>query len=135
MELEQQVTSLKLSKKLKRLGVKQESLFAWGKSVVDMKTPKVFYIDSCGLCGMKYSGQMICSAFTPVELGEMLPEQIEDHNELICNLEMGRFYCNYIYEEDGSLFKRMEDKTEAEARGLMLEYLLKNNLIKKGGKK
>lgn len=86
MKLEQQVTSLEISKKLKELGVKQESYFWWQlehnnelsngclsfcpsvivpKSYHDGTSPKSGFI----------------SAFTVAELGEMLIDLLE--NKLI----------------------------------------------------
>lgn len=71
MNLESQVCNLELSKRLKELGVKQESLFSWvndrGKSAIwdetmwsEFETPN--------------NPKFIASAFTVAELGEMLPK-------------------------------------------------------------
>jgi hypothetical protein len=67
MKLEQQVVSLELAKKLKELGVKQESLFYWNRHKSEI---------SWGLsqtnCS-KISHWETISAFTVAELGELLP--------------------------------------------------------------
>ena len=80
MKLQQQVTSLELSKKLKELGVKQESLFYWceyrrweneDNKMVEQDT--VWEIDRSGVVGGNgHSTGRNFSAFTVAELGEML---------------------------------------------------------------
>lgn len=69
MKLEQQVTSLEISKRLKELGVKQESYFIWveegWRHIPFLSDRNHGYVGSC-------------SAFTSSELGEMLPNCIED---------------------------------------------------------
>lgn len=122
MKLEQQVCSLELAKKLKELGVKQESLFYWYSLINSWR------IDN------KKSNESDISAFTVAELGEMLPSQIK--------------YMGYVYEfvmtknwtKKGwyANYEKLENKvrgmiegvdTEADARAKMLIYLLENKLI------
>lgn len=77
MRIEDQVCSLELSKKLKTLGVKQESAFYWmphyrwsfgGKlTEKDILNWSVQYADYCE------EEPKLISAFTVAELGEMLP--------------------------------------------------------------
>lgn len=117
---EQQVTSLEISKRLKDLGVKQESLFYW--SFYDGGNNK----DEPGLIFTDESNQGfkedLISAFTVAELGEMLQEwknlrldSTKDSNGWsIAKNETDRIYAD----------------TEADARGKMLIYLLEHNLIK-----
>lgn len=68
--LENHVTSLELSRKLKELGVKQESQFYW-------------FIDSySNMPILGYGGQThpdtICSAFLSSELGEMIQDRCNE---------------------------------------------------------
>jgi hypothetical protein len=79
--LEKQVVSLELAKRLKELGVKQESLFFWmsikdddGKDCWAVKYGplETFY-------GIPVDENI--SAFTVAELGEMLPYCIEKNGE------------------------------------------------------
>lgn len=103
MKLEQQVTSLELSKRLKELGVKQESHFYW--------FPQIGYVDETPVgeedeeseivertvfsskdegwylsCDPKEEMRPnIVSAFTVAELGEMLPEYILTKADEICS--------------------------------------------------
>lgn len=120
MKLEQQVTSLQISKKLKKLGVKQESLFYW--NFYDDGNNK----DNPALICTDYTNhgfkENLFSAFTVAELGEMLQEwknlrldSTKDSNGWsIAKNETDRIYAD----------------TEADARGKMLIYLLEHNLIK-----
>jgi hypothetical protein len=70
--LEKQVVNLELSKRLKKLGVRQESLFDWGKYAYG---DEIKVVPTFGYQEHPYS--YICSAFTVAELGEMLPIEIE----------------------------------------------------------
>jgi hypothetical protein len=78
MELEKQVCSLELARKLKELGVKQESLFYWVGEEKDnlflSQQTKFIYGSAPDLSEAEYP--FVYSAFTVVELGEMLPEKI-----------------------------------------------------------
>lgn len=123
MKLENQVTSLALSQRLKELGVKQESLFGHyrhsdhGKLVAD-----IWHVD-------KKDGRYLleCSAFTVAELGEMLERRKEKYQTHSFVTIKDDWVC-YIEFEDGRYHKEYAE-TEADARAKMLIYLLENKLI------
>jgi hypothetical protein len=121
MRIENQVISLEIANKLKKLGVKQESLFYW---VTTFTQP--YHISYTG----GFDSELLpdhndyASAFTVAELGEMLPEYFETHRVD----EM--YFVDYI--KKGKMLLRMNgaiEDTEANARGKMLIYLLENKLL------
>lgn len=145
MELSKQVTNLELSKKLKELGVKQESCFThvWVmRSIND--THDVYEIRSGHkptLMSTEYS------AFTVAELGEILPRDFdykvstykkngyEGTRPLVFN--SGKTIINegwYVMYSDPHpankipIYTQHAD-TEADARAKMLIYLLEHNLL------
>lgn len=101
MTLEQQVTSLELSKKLKELGMKQESLFYWWGWFPERPYPQpegfgenyeteqahkdqewkvslkenVYDLETRSWKGMYTCTLTEVSAFTVAELGELLPQK------------------------------------------------------------
>ena len=132
MKLEQQVISLELAKRLKALGVKQESYCAWNVNSPDGDTSYAPTLrvrqygntkDEVVMKGGKVTfSDLYYAAFTVAELGEM-----------IGNTQNARFFrTNAGF---GMEWAAMTDfhteyrKTEAEARGLMLAYLIENNLL------
>jgi len=115
MKLENQVCNLELAKKLKEVGVKQESAFYWTRF---KDTLKLYLWDIREWPNEKVH-PAIASAFTTAELGEMLP----DHK--YTDRERGKWYC-FI---GGHCSVNAE--TEADCRAKMLVYLLENNLMKK----
>ena len=126
MKLEQQVTSLALSKRLKELGVKQESIFFW--SYYDdghsKDKPGIAFADNCNLSFM----ENLVSAFTIAELGERLPEQ---RYWTTVKTNTGSWRCSEYDENglaEGGKTSFIAD-TEAEARGLMLAHLIENKLL------
>lgn len=128
MNLENQVVSLELAKKLKKLGVKQESIWYW--AVVNVNGNKKLSLllgqSKLGIVDYKYS------AFTVAELGEMLA----DISDKMCDKGEYVFFGSEkvgAYWECGSekmLDHTFEDKIEANARAKMLIYLLESNLLK-----
>jgi hypothetical protein len=72
MKLEQQVTSLELSKRLKELGVRQESLFYFFGNKAELEAMRGYGGPEILLEG-DYSWAVRVSAFTVAEIGEMLP--------------------------------------------------------------
>ncbi len=139
MKLENQITSLELSKKLRELGVKQESLFYWTQE----KTPKnpnlheygYKQIDMPWVCMYSKQSELSASsvfeeysAYTVAELGELLPQYIV-HDGLSCELQIIRSSVWRFYYGGKILMTAGNDDTEANARAKMLIYLLENNLI------
>ena len=140
MKLEQQVVSLELAKKLKELGVRQESCFYWSipspDKAEDEKTRIILQKDCEVMLCHKQSewGEFFesVSAFTVAELGEMLPlltkcwkGEPSDGNE-------GDWICEFMDFDKYGFAKGMKvttADTEADARAKMLIYLIENNLL------
>lgn len=119
MKLEQQVVSLELAKKLKSLGVKQESAFYW----VYSKMSSFWQV----LYGPYHGGADTIAAFTVAELGEMLP-----NNKVHTLKWFGQFYCEAwddVVEKTNPITRCVSD-TEADARAKMLVYLIEQGIVK-----
>lgn len=124
MQLEQQVCFLGLAKKLKELGVEQESLWFWVKSIVYgwmvASKSNVFGLESY-------------PAFTVSELGVLLPEIVVDEEDgsefsVIHFENMGSFYTAYNYNNTNENVFVEGAYSEADARAKMLIYLIENEL-------
>lgn len=125
MKLENQVTSHEISKRLKELGVKQESLFYW-----EPQSNGIFEIT-------RWYHKDSISAFTVAELGEMLPLGT-------ASLHIDTWYDSLPVQANKNWMCRMPERpaqrglkrhiayalTEADARGRCLIYLLENGLLK-----
>ncbi len=125
MKIEEQVTSLELSKRLKELGVKQESYFSHDLTRGLIANSK--YVAS-------HSQLEWISAFTVAELGEMLPDFIESENQILCLIQKKvkeTWYVRYEYQNKHSIraIVNFQENSEANARAKMLVYLLENKLI------
>lgn len=132
MELEKQVVSLELAKRLKELGVKQESFFQWEVS----GSRSYIRWNQYAKCGCEFMTtanlKFRYSAFTVAELGEMLPRQIgRTHwTEHIRGKVSGWVsFLRYVEYEKTWDIESFEADTEADARAKMLIYLLENKLI------
>jgi len=132
---EKLVTSRELSLRLKEAGCPQESEFYW------VPTKGGFTLST-----MKVSlSKKVYSAYLSGELGELLPEYIElesmncklawhsykltRYDESIewgCALECINNNCEHDFEQGNIERRNLFAPTEAEARGLMLEHLIKN---------
>jgi len=137
MELKDQVCSLELSKKLKELGFKQESLFYWIWNDVDLgdtivHKEKIENSDD-------FKEGLFVSAYTVAELGEMFPSKIytrkylgknhpttEGNKDYIENMKKNNWYA---IKYDDNMDNLQGHKKEADARAKMLIYLKENNLI------
>jgi len=129
MKLKDQVTSLRLSKRLKALGVKQESLFAWVESVEGQEDYRVQCVD----CSFEHGNNNVYSAFSVAESGEMLPEYINFNKRL----QRYRFSEQGKNDMHGLFYKdlpetEVEAKTEANVRAKMIVYLIENSLMEVG---
>lgn len=123
MTLESQVVSLELAKRLKELGVKQESCFWWCDPSDGDKTDVGFIRDN------HVGYKVYYSAFTVAELGEMLPVRDGDKNFTYKRgyaQDKGFYWLIYGGEDN----EKMTANTEADARAKMLIYLKEQGLIK-----
>lgn len=140
--MEKHVTSLEISKKLKELGVKQESEFVWADTRIDrISTGEDKYMQLSYIQTKHYRYKV--SAFLASELGELLPNWV-----FIVKDESNSFYC-YASAETYSEYHRNDQNssvpwdvdeeedligdianTMSDAMGKMLIYLLENKLIK-----
>lgn len=143
MNLEQQVCSLDLAKRLKELGVKQESLLCWDKTAIDggyqLMMDMTFNSANAHL-ELRRTNKAI-AAFTVAELGERVPASIKHKKGHIFLLQMSRkdgtpiWDVGYMKWNNQSKFDwadveiTQRSDTEADARAKMLIYLLENKLI------
>lgn len=119
MKLETQVCSLELAKRLKKLGVKQESLFYWDNHNYGWR---IEYVGMACPIHNSFGGG---SAFTVAELGEML-----ELDEMEIRTEKGGSGDYYLAMEAGGGGVQFVADTEANARAKCLIYLLEQGIIK-----
>lgn len=125
MKLENQVSSLIPSQRLKELGVKQESLYYYDEvwSQKHGSGYNIFDKETISEEGELPVGAI--SAFTVAELGEMLPWDIviarNDDKEWLVT-----FQADGLPESKSATFI---SNNEADARAKMLIYLIENKLI------
>jgi hypothetical protein len=139
MKLEQQVTSLELSKRLEELGVEQESLFFWQGTAGEIELGR-----GCALSfgqEIQFLDVVNVSAFTVAELGEILPGHVTRFkpNGDIFSSQLSFWNLSYKHMgrigvwqdevacldfEDGG-----KEGSEANVRAKMLIYLIENKLI------
>lgn len=125
MKIEDQVCSLELAKKLKELGVKQDSLLYW----LAPKNPnsKKWFLSMKGGFNEIYNHDSI-SAFTASELGEILPSAIKQYYWLKI-INWYEFELSYI-DDNNHVIAQIQDDIEVNARAKMLIYLIENGLYK-----
>lgn len=126
MKLEQQVTSLEISKKLKELGVKQESISGYRLITITNdngeKVGEEWYLSTTEH-EQTWNKKNEFSAFTVAELGEMLPQGCASYRN-----KKGNWDCvPPVTMQHLPTIKFMD--TEANARGNMLIYLIEDKLI------
>jgi len=121
MKLENQVVSLELAKKLKELGVRQESLFWYfiDGGIEFNPSPTQSLIDKV----------YAASAFTVAELGEMLPHVVKTIGPLTCIKSLpseGKWLVGY---DEDLVECAASAKTEANARAKMLIHLIETGIV------
>ena len=134
MKLEDQVCSLKLSKRLKELGVKQDSVFYWAKQTITNK--QILYRPKhIGVHTGKQQESILYSAFGVSELGEKLPNMIKLKDDKYTYLNIQKHHKSWSVSYPDPNIKHMEESTLADAMGSMLEYLIVHGYVKVGDKK
>jgi len=120
MKLEKQICSLEHAKKLKELGVKQESEWIW--AIMNIGAGQSAYIyNTVGDKG--YHRDEHYSAYTVAELGDILKDYSGnvEYDGKFKKWRIIYFESSYTTEIIGS---------EADARAKLLIYLLENKLLK-----
>lgn len=112
MLIERQVTSLALSQRLAKLGVKQDSHFRWSEHT----TPETLWCINALRDFESPAHYPTYAAFSTAELGEMLGQKPLPYR---INIGWEWYVRDHVSKAD----------TEAEARGFMLEYLITNGLL------
>lgn len=123
MRLENQVCSLDLSKRLRELGVKQESLFYFSEGT----------IQRFGMIAERFEDldKDDVSAFTVAELGEMLPHIIHTPSSDGYREQLVTTYKRKSdYLASAGLFYEVLADTEANARAKMLIHLIEQGIFK-----
>ncbi len=128
MKLEQQVCSLELARKLKKLGVKQDSLFWWVEIMENYKWTGEYELEY-EIPDYQRKTRSI-SAFTVAELGEMLPKGFLAQKISNRKTSKNKYRCHGYMEDESYYIPTLYANSEANARAKMLIYLLENNLTK-----
>ena len=137
MRTKDQVCTFEQANKLKKLGIKQESLFYHFLS-----EENDIAIVSCDIVEFIKVGTLF-SAFTVSELGEMLPnilpDEYSDYGKVLMQIfpdgktqkEYATEYVSINGELDyGATIFSEEGRTEAESRAAMLIFLLEKGIVK-----
>lgn len=124
MKLTDQVTSEALSVRLRDLRVPQNSYFEWYLTPVGDDGEANAILAKRDVIKIRSMNDH-CSAFTVAELGEILPWDIVIHRSIIRDWTL-TYQANRKHEGN---VKSFQGANETEIRGLMLEYLITNNLM------
>lgn len=140
MKLEDQVCSLPLAKRLKELGVKQESLMYWR---IECGGREPFLVIQHRLSIDRECSCSEVSAFTAAEMGKLLPSGIEWEGHIMTfeswtyGDPMKHAVKYRIVGNDESLHRApvnaFSEENEADTRAKMLIYLIENGLLKEKG--
>jgi hypothetical protein len=123
MNLEQQVCSLDLAKRLKELVVKQESYFVWVEGAVSKGNADFWHVRPRH---EPEPNKRAVAAFTVAELGDMLPDTTL-HNIVANDITVGgepRRGWRYLAGRSP-----IRSDSEADIRAEVLIYLIENKLI------
>ena len=131
MKIERWVSNFELSKKIKALGVKQESYWYW----VYNKVRDIWKVTILTQCFKDHPESWeYYSAFSVGELGEMLGEDGDSCYE--ANNKYSKWHChNLRFWRNCEKFHNEYADTEADARAQLLIWLLENKMIKLNGEK
>ena len=133
MNIYSQVTNLELSKRLEKLGVKQDSYFSWCEQPATKGS--VWILVNTYAAPLNFPNHTIYSAFTVAELLKKLPRRLESGNpehpahRLVIECQDTRFMVVYICVNCvGKLFEEYDEKL-VDAIAMVLIYLVENDLI------
>lgn len=139
MNLENQVVSLELAKKLKDIGINQESLLSWIKRTDNTWVATSYYGCNCwvtprgNLDGFNHEE---CAAFTASEISEMLPcsinswgLSIDATSTLSNNGIKSLWHCTYS-DDNKKLMNELSDLKLSDCLAKMLIYLIDSGFIK-----
>lgn len=127
--IEKFVSNFELSKKMKELGFTQKSIWYWYFRG-NCKTPEIVLGEASAMLSNVW--QRVCSAYLVGELGEILPDKINECKIMYYKNLCSNGVCDYwVYVEkptgENSGLKIAD--TEANARARMAIYLKKKGLI------
>lgn len=129
MKLENQVCSLELSKRLKELGVKQDSLWYWSKPMDinnDFTGDELVIESQLWLEYIEMESAIVYSAFTVAELGNLLPPT--SYSYLGSNLS--EWVATQFPDSPTSVNKCLFDNKESDARAKLLIHLIEKGIVK-----
>lgn len=126
VKLEDQVCSLELARRLKELGVKQESMFAWHSYHLVSKSMSERWEVRRGKSYVKKG----YSAFTVAELGEILFSNGNAFTTYGYPKTLKEWTIQYKTEGYPGLTYSEKGQTEADARSKMLIHLVENGIVK-----
>jgi len=123
--IQTKVTLLEISKRLRDLGVKQESEYYW----LCINEPEVITKREVDLAG--WNDKYLYSSFLAEELGKMLPPSIiikkVEYWLNIARMSHG-WVVGYVSQKKGTIFQEINISL-SNSMALMLEYLITNKLI------
>lgn len=130
MNLEQQVCSLDLAKRLKELGVKQDSAWFWGhnseKAQKKKKKPEwSLSLARETLSDEQSAGRERYSAFTVAELGEI----VLAHHETLIQIAKGKMFGGKGFDIPKGDEDFLRWMLSADSWAKMFIYLIENKLI------
>jgi len=140
MELEKQVCSLDLSKRLQELGIKPDVQMYWTQIPTGSGKDAPYIWIVLPIDSMYEINSEEIPAFSVAELGEMLPERTDEYRKnyikfqkIKCESTNNDHYLCSLVEDGGYNMDIVKfdcsDPNEANARALMLIHLIENKII------